>query len=160
RRIVMTTPNFLLTTFSDPVWTAVADTVAKATVLLAAAGVASFFLRRASAASRHLIWTLALVGALVLPALSRALPRWQVPFITLSAPMASLSQLSFTATAPAGSAVDAPAARPPALPRHPQSAVEASSSPEPTRRAASPLSPSGLLVAVWMLGASVILARL
>ena len=58
---------------------------AKALVLLGAAGLASLALRRASASARHLVWTLALLGALAVPALSIALPRWQVPLVTIPA---------------------------------------------------------------------------
>ena len=57
-----------------------ADAIVKATAdLCRRRAVASLLLRRRSAAARHMIWTLALVSALVLPALSIALPRWQLP---------------------------------------------------------------------------------
>ena len=58
-------------------WLAIADAVGKASILLGAAGLTSLALRRGSASARHLVWTLALVGALLVPALSLALPRWQ-----------------------------------------------------------------------------------
>jgi carboxyl-terminal processing protease len=58
----------------------------KAALLLAAAGLASLALRRGSAASRHLAWSLAAAGALGLPALSAVLPGWRVP---LAAPWAA-----------------------------------------------------------------------
>ena len=61
------------------------DAIAKATILFAAAGVLSVVLRRRSAAVRHMIWTLALLSALVLPVLSIALPKWQVGVIQLPA---------------------------------------------------------------------------
>ena len=47
----------------------------KGSVVLALGGVAALAARRASAATRHLIWTFALAGALVLPLLSAVLPR-------------------------------------------------------------------------------------
>jgi beta-lactamase regulating signal transducer with metallopeptidase domain len=47
----------------------------KSSLLLAAGGVAALLARRASAATRHLIWTAALVGALALPFASKLLPR-------------------------------------------------------------------------------------
>ena len=50
------------------------DIVAKATLVLAAAGAVALALRRSSAASRHLAWCLGLGAALVLPVLSLALP--------------------------------------------------------------------------------------
>ena len=66
-------------------WLAIADAVGKASILLGAAGLTSLALRRGSASARHLIWTLALVGALVVPALSVALPRWRVPVVSIAA---------------------------------------------------------------------------
>jgi beta-lactamase regulating signal transducer with metallopeptidase domain len=59
--------------------------VLKATALLAAAGLVDALLRRrGSAAARHLVWTLAIVGLLALPVASLALPEW-----TLQIPIAS-----------------------------------------------------------------------
>jgi beta-lactamase regulating signal transducer with metallopeptidase domain len=52
------------------------DIVAKATLVLAAAGAVALALRRSSAASRHLSWSLGLGAALALPVLSLALPWW------------------------------------------------------------------------------------
>jgi beta-lactamase regulating signal transducer with metallopeptidase domain/protocatechuate 3,4-dioxygenase beta subunit len=54
------------------------DVVLKATLVLAAAGSASLALRRSSAAARHLAWCLGLVAALMLPALTLALPGWSM----------------------------------------------------------------------------------
>src|SRR5688572_13387343 len=72
------------------------DAVIKATVLLAVAAATAAMLRRSSAASRHLVWTIALLAALVLPVLSVALPRWQVPVVTV-APTALSAAESFDA---------------------------------------------------------------
>ena len=66
-------------------WLPLADVVAKTTVILLAAAVASLVLRRASAALRHLVWTLALSSALVLPIASVALPKWQLSLVTIAA---------------------------------------------------------------------------
>jgi HEAT repeat protein/beta-lactamase regulating signal transducer with metallopeptidase domain len=62
----------------------IADAVLKATVLLSLAGLLAAMLKRSSAATRHLVWTLGLVSALVAPALSMALPRWQLPIVTVA----------------------------------------------------------------------------
>jgi beta-lactamase regulating signal transducer with metallopeptidase domain len=51
---------------------------AKGLVLLASAIALNIVLRRASAALRHQIWSLALLGLLGLPALSLALPSWEI----------------------------------------------------------------------------------
>ncbi len=49
---------------------------AKATVLLLIAALAGLALRRHSSASRHLLWTVALLGALAIPIASRFVPSW------------------------------------------------------------------------------------
>jgi beta-lactamase regulating signal transducer with metallopeptidase domain len=67
-------------------WIPVVDAAAKATVLLAAAALVAALMRKSSAASRHLVWTCALMAALALPVLSIALPRWQVPLVTVPGP--------------------------------------------------------------------------
>jgi beta-lactamase regulating signal transducer with metallopeptidase domain len=56
------------------------ETAIKSSLVIAAATVVDRLLfRRASAAWRHLVWTLAVVGLLLLPILSVALPSWGVP---------------------------------------------------------------------------------
>ena len=59
------------------------DVSAKAAMLLFAALAATYFLRRASASTRHQVWTVALVAVLALPALTMALPSLQVPIIAV-----------------------------------------------------------------------------
>ncbi|MEO8361471.1 MAG: M56 family metallopeptidase [Vicinamibacteria bacterium] len=54
--------------------------VVKASLLIAAVGTADMLMRgRSSAASRHLMWTLALGGVLALPLLSMVVPAWSIP---------------------------------------------------------------------------------
>jgi beta-lactamase regulating signal transducer with metallopeptidase domain len=63
----------------DPMLTAALSIAGKASVLVAVAAIAQVLLRRrASAAMRHFIWTLAIGGMLLLPVLSPALPEWTV----------------------------------------------------------------------------------
>ena len=58
----------------DPMLTAALSMAGKASVLVAVAAMAQVLLRRrASAAMRHFIWTLAIGGMLLLPMLSPAL---------------------------------------------------------------------------------------
>ena len=59
-------------------------------------------LRRASASARHFVWTLGLLSALVAPAFSLALPRWELPIVGC------------------GAAVPDGEHRAPACPRHPK----------------------------------------
>src|SRR4029453_14358082 len=65
-------------TMAGAVLLSLADAAAKSFVLLGLAGVACLPLRRASAATRHLIWLSALAAALVIPVLSFYLPQWRV----------------------------------------------------------------------------------
>lgn len=58
-----------------------AAVVAKATVILVLGALAVLVARGASAATRHLIWTLALAGTLVVPMLAWCLPRLDVPMV-------------------------------------------------------------------------------
>src|SRR5438270_9270455 len=57
----------------------------RATVLLLGAWVATRALRRASAATRHLIWASAVAGVLALPILAAIVPVWNVPVISIAA---------------------------------------------------------------------------
>ena len=61
------------------------DAAIKSSVVLAGTFGAAWLLRRASAAARHLAWTLGLAGTLLVPALSLGLPRWEVPLVRVTA---------------------------------------------------------------------------
>src|SRR5256885_12030684 len=61
-----------------PLLAVIADATMKATALLLAAGLATLLVRRASAASRHFVWSLAAAGTLALPILAAFLPSWRV----------------------------------------------------------------------------------
>ena len=56
-----------------------AATFVKGTAILLLGTACSLLARGASAATRHMIWTLTLGGALVVPAVSAVVPRWTVP---------------------------------------------------------------------------------
>lgn len=53
--------------------------LAKGTAILVAGAICVLLARGASAAARHLIWTLTLTGALVAPVASVFVPRWSIP---------------------------------------------------------------------------------
>jgi|GEM_PF-1709295 len=72
----------LIQFLNDPAWAAfVVDAAAKGLVVLAGAWAASLALRRASAATRHLVWALALTSLVVIPVLSVALPSLAPPVL-------------------------------------------------------------------------------
>ncbi len=67
-------------TFAQTTWLKVLlDAFLKGALLLMTAWILSLLLRRAAAATRHLIWSLALIGVLALPVLSFILPSWNLP---------------------------------------------------------------------------------
>lgn len=144
----------LLPDVSGAAWIPFADAILKATLLLASAGLASVALRRQSAAARHLVWTLALLSAMVLPALSIALPRWQVPLVTLQsasvAPVAT-GTTSFARVAPALRASRTQADATPA---------QATAASVATRFVLPRISIGAALLLIWAFGAVLVLGRL
>src|SRR5688572_2283680 len=119
----------LLSLGSNAAWLPALDIMMKVTLLFAAAGAATMALGRASAAARHLVWTLALISALLLPVLSLALPRWQLPIVRLASPSPE-APLATTAD-PIDSAVE-PLAAPPIRSRaHRDDAAAVASPTEP-----------------------------
>ena len=63
----------------DSVWLpALVDAAIKGSLVMAIPLVGSLFMRRLSAATRHLVWFLAIVSLLGIPVLSLALPGWHV----------------------------------------------------------------------------------
>ena len=63
---------------ADRVLLVLGDAAVRGLLLLALAGLATALMRRASAAARHWVWLLGLVGMMVLPVLSAVLPAWRV----------------------------------------------------------------------------------
>ena len=53
--------------------------VLRATIVLAIAALATTVLRRNSAALRHLVWTIAFGGVLLMPGMGAMLPTWRTP---------------------------------------------------------------------------------
>ena len=139
-------------------WLPLADAVVKASLVLLAAALTSLILRRASAALRHLVWTLALCSALLLPVVSLALPKWQLQLVTISSP------------APAVESTVAAAAPEPAAPSF-ATAPRLGRASHPDTGAVEPVAVShaswlprmswqGALLALWLLGAGAILGRI
>lgn len=133
-------------------WLPLADAVLKATVLFAGGAVASLLLRKRSAAVRHLVWTLALFSALALPLLSFALPRWQLPVVTIASPAPEPAPaMTIDGPRPATDAVG------PALARRAQPASP--SSPTVTASVLPDMSWQALVLGVWVLGMLAIAGR-
>jgi len=74
--------------------------VAKSTLLLGAAAVGARAMRRASAAARHLVWSLALGGLMALPALAFLLPDWKPAALAVLRPPAQAGE-AWAGAAPA-----------------------------------------------------------
>src|SRR3954466_3682951 len=135
---------------------AVLDLVAKASIILAVTGLVAAALRHASASARHFVWTLGLVSALIAPALSVALPRWELPIVRVAAPAPVVGR-------------PAPVARSSQdlLPKggryvEPKSREAASLPPEGGSYLVSSELPSwpALALIVWVIGAAAIVARM
>jgi HEAT repeat protein/beta-lactamase regulating signal transducer with metallopeptidase domain len=142
---------------------AAVDTLIKATVLLGVAGVATLALGRASAAMRHLVWTLAIGSALLLPVLSAALPRWQLPIVrvtqqppgSMEEPAAPPSNLA-TTTPPTAAGL----ARRDRATNAPSVSAAASAPLSEPAAASAPISIGLALLAIWAVGATLVLSRL
>jgi HEAT repeat protein/beta-lactamase regulating signal transducer with metallopeptidase domain len=157
----------LIAAFRSIGWLPLADAIAKATLLFVVAGLASVALRKAAAATRHLVWTLALVSAVALPVLSIALPRWQLPLVTLSSPAVHRDRPALNAVP-----LERTAIMPMARTSHPRAMPGPDAGSEGVARrplafpgnssgmGARPVSWPRLIFALWALGAGLILLRL
>ena len=71
----------IVSSWIPTVTAALAANAVKVTLLLLLTGVAALALRKRSSAARHSIWCAALVGALLLPVLTLAVPEWRLPVL-------------------------------------------------------------------------------
>ncbi len=131
------------------------DIVVKASALLATAALADALLgRRMSAAARHLLWSIVIVGLLVLPIASYALPHWE---ITIRVPRTSRPSMVHNSTrgAPPHAGVLA-APSPPAGAARPQARAR-----EDFDLFQSALSTAlGAIAILYLTGVALLLARL
>jgi len=130
--------------------------LAKATLVIGAAGLvtASPPGRRASAATRHLVWLLAVVALLALPLLGAVLPAWRVATVPLAAPRL------FAPAAPATASADGIAAIPAST--APQAESYATESPTVETASAPPIPRLPLwawLAMAYAAGAMLLLAQ-
>lgn len=85
-----------------------ADASLKASLLLAAAGLLTAVLHRRGAALRHLVWTAAVFGALVLPVATAVLPTWHLHLLPAEETAVALPEQRWPAN-PATTLVQLPA---------------------------------------------------
>jgi beta-lactamase regulating signal transducer with metallopeptidase domain len=131
----------------------VLDAVAKASVILAATALVAAALGRASASARHFVWTLGLLSALAAPALSVALPRWELPIVRVNvAPPAAREPAPLSTRQAPVLTHNATAIAPQADPAGTASRITTSSG------RSIPWRP--ILLFTWMAGAAVILGRM
>lgn len=137
----------------------------RATILLLAAWVATRLLRRASAATRHLVWTGGIAGVLALPLLGVVAPEWKVPVVWFTAKVDTPPEPSVSTPVSnerESANVGAPMTRSSPAPADPIARSE---------RVATPLSAAvdslsrhltmeGVLATAWLMLALVLLARL
>ena len=139
-----------MTVISLPI---VLDAVAKASVILAATALVAAALGRASASARHFVWTLGLLSALAAPALSVALPRWELPIVRVNvAPPAAREQAPLSTRHAPALTHNATAGAPQADPAGTASRITTSSGRSIPWRA--------ILLFTWMAGAAVIAGRM
>jgi beta-lactamase regulating signal transducer with metallopeptidase domain len=100
--------------FVDPAFSALLSTGLKATALVAAAALLHLvWRRRASAATRHLLWTVVAAGLLTLPLASRLAPQWPITIRTATPTTPVTSMAGATPTpGPESHEVAAPTALP------------------------------------------------
>ena len=70
--------RFIEMLYADPLLKFLVDTTMKSFVIFAVAGLFAFCLRRKSAAVRGFVWSMAIVGCLIIPLFAFILPKWEV----------------------------------------------------------------------------------
>ncbi|HYT73425.1 MAG TPA: M56 family metallopeptidase, partial [Vicinamibacterales bacterium] len=137
--------------------TAAIDTIVKASAILGATALLAAALRRAAASVRHLVWTLGLISALAVPALSAVTPRWELPLVRVPA------AASLPATAPslpaAASSWLPPSAAATVLPPEGGS-YKGRGSYKSQRAESSPIAWTTVLFLVWATGAAIVIGRM
>jgi len=79
------------------------DMLLKGTIILFTAGIACLLLRKAAAAVRSMVWSLAMISLLLLPVLSGILPHWQariLPAETIEIPVYETSMVTDSGSIP------------------------------------------------------------
>ncbi|MFL5556886.1 MAG: hypothetical protein ACJ78D_13920, partial [Gemmatimonadaceae bacterium] len=82
------------------------DVALKGALLVAVAAGAAYLLRKRSAASRHAVWTAAVIGHLAIPVLVLVLPEWKMPVLPAASWLQSEPVPSATTAPPRTSVTD------------------------------------------------------
>jgi beta-lactamase regulating signal transducer with metallopeptidase domain len=153
------------------------DAALKGALLVVIAAIAAYLLRHRSAASRHAVWSAAVIGHLMIPALVLVLPAWRLPVLPAAEWMQSSPAIAPVQGKPAADKRGIQSSGP-SVTRAPSPASEAPSasnpgtgivgrisaspsSPAPSVEAArAPLSAIQVLAALWLAGSLVVLLRL
>jgi len=150
------------------------DTALKGALLIVLAAIAAYALRNRSAASRHAVWTAAVIGHLAIPALVFLLPAWQMPLLpaapwmqaTASTPVAPAISPSKDISTEKASGPVAPATQAQAAASTQASAPDVNFSITPvvqkpaTTVSTVPVSKIVLFATLWFVGAALVLLRL
>jgi beta-lactamase regulating signal transducer with metallopeptidase domain len=150
-----------MTSLLDPWLAFAAETTLRATLVMAAAALAGAALWRSSASLRHLVWTSALAGSLVMPALLLTLPSWRVAVLPGDPGHATSGALDLGTSGlptPPAREWSEPAPRAPIMGRE---LPRAGSLVEPTRNEGPRAVPLATwLTAAWGVGVAVVLVPL
>ncbi len=147
-----------------PVFSLLADTAFKGLVLIAAAAIAAYALRKKSAAARHAVWTAAVIGHLALPVLALLVPQWRLSLLPAPGWLATptVSQTESAQRPPAGQPVAAVTESAPVE----QGTPVANNAPATGVQSTGPVASAiewptiSVLGMLWLLGAGVVLMRL
>lgn len=137
----------------------------KTALVLIVASLVTAIMHRRSAAARHMVWALALGGALVLPVLSAVVPVWRIAIPHALMPMSAPNDPVSVDVLHAGDVNPSSATQPRAVARHPVQAVVTASSPRPTSWSDSPSDASlvswpAIAIFVWLAGMLIAIAHL
>src|SRR4051812_45475170 len=133
----------------------------KGSLLVLLAALAAFGLRKRSAASRHAVWTAAVMGHLAIPALVFILPAWKMPLLPAASwmqrPVASEPGMTGErATAGSGVTVTPQASAPLAPASEAQTAASVQATESGAEPAGRPVSPSKKNASERVTGAAIL----